>query len=506
MDHLTQSDKNSPACISKLYTDQWPEMEFCQDVEKGTLHIRSKGTQYLSQEHAEDREDYQIKLNRAILHPGYSQTKAGLIGLVFKQPLKLETDVPELIRGKEKTDTTPGVEGWAENIDNSGTSLNEFAKDVFDKAIRDGHCFIIVDMPPSLPAGATRADEIAARRRPYWVVREKSQAINWRTETVNGVMRLAQITFKECSLEADGAFGETEVTRYRVLRPGQWEIWRKIKDGLQTKTVLESNGTTSLNEIPVAVVYSKKYGFLQSRPLLIELAHIVIQHYQKEADFNIYEHVTSKPVLCERMGDQAKPVQAIGPFAFLRGADPAYHVWFAEVSGAALGACRQTLKELEERMSLFGMSLLITNSKQRTATESIQDDVAEKSPLQAAADSLKDGLEQALMFTAEFIGEKTGGSVNLGKLETLTMSPEMARVIFDAMGTKLSLETGYKWLQTGKLPETFDPAIEADAVQAQARASMEPRSIKRGNQWEDDDFTPIAAAIEALFKQLGWQR
>jgi hypothetical protein len=86
------------------------------------------------------------------------------------------------------------------------------------------------------------------------------------------------------------------------------------------------------------------------------------------------------------------------------------------------------------------------------------------------------------------------------------MSPEMARVIFDAMGTKLSLETGYKWLQTGKLPETFDPAIEADAVQAQARASMEPRSIKRGNQWEDDDFTPIAAAIEALFKQLGWQR
>lgn len=476
MDTPTQtSDKNSPPFVSASYKKQWPEMEFCQDVDKGTLHIRSKRTQYLPQEHAEDSEDYNVKLNRAILHPGYSQTKGALVGMVFKQEVKLEEDVPTEIRGVEADNETASVEGWKENIDNSGTALNEFAKDVFDYAIRDGHCFILVDMPPPLPEGATRADELAANRRPYWVIREKAQAINWRTEVVNGVTRLAQITFKECSMEADGAFGEVEVTRYRVLRPGSWEIWREVKEGTQSTVVLDNlsngqpaKGTTSLNEIPVAVVYSKKTGHLESRPMLIELAHIVIQHYQKEADFNIYEHITSKPVLCERMGDQAKPIQAIGPFAYLRGFDPAYHVWFAEVTGAALGTCRQTLKELEERMALFGMSLLITKSSQRTATEAIQDDVGEKSPLQKAADSLKDGLEQALMFTAKFIGAETGGSVNLGKLETLTMTPEMARVIFDAIGSKITYETGYKWLQTGKLPENFDPKAEADNVQAQA--------------------------------------
>lgn len=476
------NDKNSPAFVSTSFTKQWPEMEICQDVDKGTLHIRSKRAEYLPQEHAEDREDYNVKLCRAILHPGYSQTKKALVGLVFKTPIKLEEDVLTEIRGAEG-DTPNGQEGWAENIDNCGASLNEFAKNVFDCAIRDGHCFVLVDMPPPLPEGATRADEIAANRRPYWVVREKAQAINWRTEIVNGVTRLAQITFKECSMEADGDFGEALVTRYRVLRPGYWEIWREVKDGAETKTILESQGLTSLAEIPVTVVYGQKTGFLESRPLLIELAHIVVQHYQKEADFNIYEHVTSKPVLCEKMGDSAKPIQAIGPYAFLRGADPAYDVWFAEVTGAALGSCRQTLKELEERMSLFGLSLLITKSSQRTATESMQDDVAEKSPLQTAADSLKDGLEQALMFTAQFIGQAAGGSVNLGKLETLTMTPEMARVIFDAIGSKLSHETGYKWLQTGKLPENFDPAAEADSVQSQAKAaaSMALDAFNQGN-------------------------
>lgn len=463
-------EKNSPAFQSKAYNDSLPEIIICRDLEKGTLHLRSQRTKYLPQEHAEERDDYNVKLSRAIVHPGFIRTKAALVGLVFKSELKLEDDVPEAIRGIEKSETSAGVEGWKENIDNAGAALNQFAKGVFDKAIRDGHSFILVDMPPPLPEGATRADEMAANRRPYWVIREKAQAINWRTATVNGQPKLSQITFKECSDEPDGEFGEKEVTRYRVLRPGSWQIWREIKEGANTVTVIENEGVTSLNEIPLAVVYSAKEGMMCSRPLLIELAHVVISHYQKEADYGIYLHLTSRPLWWVRMGNPQERA-TVGPYAIQYLNDPSGAVGVAETSGAALGAARTDLKDLEERMSLFGMSLLISRSTARTATESIQDDVAEKSPLQSAADSLKDALEQALMYTAQFIGEKTGGSVNLGKLETLTQSPEMARVIFDAIGSKLSHETGYKWLQTGKLPENFDPAAEADNVQSMAKAA-----------------------------------
>lgn len=465
------TDKNSPAYLSKSHTAQLPEMKICQDIEHGTLHVRSLTTAYLPRETAEERDDYKIKLSRAILHPGFTRTKAALVGLVFKNEIKLESDVPEAIRGREETDTTEGVEGWAENIDQAGTALYQFAKRVFDKAIRDGHSFILVDMPPPLPEGSTRADELAANRRPYWVLREKNQAINWRFASVNGKPKLMQIVFQECSLEPDGAFGEKQVTRYRVLRPGSWEIWIETEEQGKKVTRLESDGVTSLDEIPVSVVYSDQTGMLESRPLLIELAHIVLSHYGKEADFNIYEHIASKPILCERGGDPNKTIQAIGPYEVMRGQDEKYHVWFAESSGAAMESCRKTITGLEERMALFGQSLLISKSTARTATESIQDDVAEKSPLQTAADSLKDGIEQALMFTAKFADKNaaTGGSANLGKLETLTMAPEMARVIFDAMGSKLSLETGYKWIQNGKLPENFNPEEEADNVQTQAK-------------------------------------
>src|SRR5262249_5158946 len=160
-------------------------------------------------------------------------------------------------------DISRRVEGWAENIDLQGNHWTVFAKESFTDALRDGHSFIYVDMPPKLPDGATLSDEQSAGRRPYWVSYNANHALNWRIEpeyktivlpsgeeirVLTGRQILAQITFEECSYETDGQYGEREVKRYRVLRPGSWEIYKETKTERGTDYVFEIGGESSLSE------------------------------------------------------------------------------------------------------------------------------------------------------------------------------------------------------------------------------------------------------------------
>jgi len=64
-----------------------------------------------------------------------------------------------------------------------------------------------------------------------------------------------------------------------VLRPGSWELYREVK-GQDSKVefLLEGAGSISLSEIPVTVVYSRKLGYLVSRPPLLDLAMTNISH------------------------------------------------------------------------------------------------------------------------------------------------------------------------------------------------------------------------------------
>jgi len=54
-----------------------------------------------------------------------------------------------------------------------------------------------------------------------------------------------------------------EVVRYRVLRPGLWELW---KVGARGKLYPDGGGTTSLDYIPLTVVYGHREGDLSLVP------------------------------------------------------------------------------------------------------------------------------------------------------------------------------------------------------------------------------------------------
>lgn len=451
---MSEKDKNSPAYHNAAHDEMEPAWDLMEDVCDGTVAIRRAGRTYLPMEPAEDIKEYEQRLRRALFFNATDRTLNALVGMVFRKEPRLSNDVPEPIAAL-----------W-ENIDNAGTHGAVFAKESFASTLKYGHGLIYVDMPPPLPAGATLADERRANLRPYWVFYEADQIVNWRYEMIDGQTVLTLLVLEEETTEPDGLYGADKICRYRVLRPGSWQLYREFKDPVgRTEYILEAEGTTSLPLVPIAPIYARRTGYLTSKPFLLDLALLNITHYQKYSDYSTYLHIASRPVLWFRGRNQAKPLEPIGPYTFFDVDQEGGHVGFAETTGAALGAARTDLEDLKAQMATLGLSLLAGPSTQpTTATEQLITKVQADSDLATAARSLKDALEQALLLTGLYLGMEEGGSLELESMTdglTLTAQELQAYSAMVANG-QLSIETMWSVLErAGRLPDDFDPEEEA---------------------------------------------
>lgn len=398
--------------------------------------MREKGETYLPKEEGEGHTGYQVRLKRSLLFNTFVKVREGLIGIALKKNPELEPDVPPLLRTH------------IEDIDLCGCHLDVFIKDVFRNVINDGHGFIFVDMArptslaPATLAGNTRAD--SNLRRPNWVSYKKDQALNWRSARIGGAIVLTQITFEECSTEADGRYGEKTVRRYRVLRlpeispalPGreavygtmEWEIHEeKTIDGVTTVVPTGERGTTSLSRIPVVTIYSRRTGFLESEPPLIDLAYLNVGHWQQWSDLNcqlrmLVPILEVKGELMETEGGEQgaqKPRLRLGPGAVAQFRDDKGGIEYVSHDGTAIEATRQSLIDLENRMSAVGLSVISAKSEKSTqaptATEKVLDQNERESELSSWLRALKDGVEAAMKIHAvDYLGLPTGGSIVLG--------------------------------------------------------------------------------------------
>jgi hypothetical protein len=242
------------------------------------------------------------------------------------------------------------------------------------------------------------------------------------------------------------------------------------------RIIPEGAGPTSLSEIPVAVAYSRKLGYLVSQPPLLDLAMTNISHYQKYSDFSTYLHIASRPILWFCGRDTSKKIESIGAYVCFDVAENG-EVAFAETTGAALAAASQGIKDLEGRMAVMGLSVVQGETKPQptTATEELLEHVREESDLATAARSLNDAIELAPKFHAQYLDPKAtdGGSVELGAtIEQLTLSPQELQVYSAMVASKqLSLDTLWSLMQRAeKLPADFNADNEKKQIEIEAAA------------------------------------
>ncbi len=432
-------------------------IKIVEDVYEGSPRIRDCRQEYLPKNPMEGDDEYQSRVTRSVFSPVFKRALGKLVGLVFRRDPNW----------KEVSDGF--INDW-KNIDLAGTKGEVFARNVLQSAAKDGHAFIYVEMPPPLEESDTLApaptlkDEHDADLRPYWILYKKGQAINWRTENINGKTVLTLIVFREMTMEGEGDFGEKQVTRFRVLRPGSWKLYRK--NGRQLD--LEREGKSGLDYIPIFPVYGEECAPLISEPPLLELAIMAIQLYQKQSDLDNILHFANVPVMWARDRNTQVPIEAIGPSALIDLTGEHSMIGFAEHQGHAIEAAMKDIETIKVDMAMAALSMLAEKTPgPKTATGEIIDSAESNSEISLMVKSLQGATQNAYEAHEKMAGRAGTGSFEPNvEYDRLVLSVDEMRALgLFVTDKQLSLETMLELLKrAGKLGVDFDVKTELERI------------------------------------------
>lgn len=501
-----------PTFVAPAYTEMSPRWKLCRDVNVGTEALRDDANldTYVPKGPAETTDERKARAYRAEVFPMFKDTIKGLVGLALRKPPVLGDDVPQ------------SIVDLAENIDGAGTALPIFVRRLFADALNVGHVGLLVDVPKvtsDKPMTIRQQKEIGLR--PYWVMVKAEQIINWRTQVINGSVVLTLLVIQEVIDEPVGDFGTVSVLRYRVFRRDEltglinYELWTQVDTHKDPE--LDAEGTLVMTRIPFVVCYGgDRIGPLQSLPPLIDLAYTNIAHFQVLSDHRSAIHASSNPILVTKGRTGAAPVTpdpnapttiagqsfdnpaiaGVTPSAptLVLGTSTGIDVGkegdakYIEHSGQAIGGSRQELVDIETRGAAQGLSMLQrdTRAAQTAETERLQRNEKD-AQLANAVGSLKDLLETGLAFTAIFMGESTGGSVEIDMSFADSVITD-ARI--DTLNKVVVANNLTRWtfwdllIKGGILPDDFDKEAEEQKLSALDQLTlnrMNPTAPPGGN-------------------------
>lgn len=396
---------SSPSTQSPQVMAWQPELTLCRTLYGGWQAVRATSTALLPQHPAEDDKDYAIRVNRPTFYNAFGRTVRSLAGTVFKEPPK-SVGVPAEIQDL-----------YDDDIDLQGTDGPAFLLHTFTDALVTGLAGIFVDMPKNT-GGATMLEAQQLDIRPYWMLIRKDQLVSFRVDIVNGKTVLGQFVFKECVEEEQGEFGVKLYDRYRVFKRSPtgvtFETWEVQSQGKLTQVKDSVGAFRGVTEIPFAPIYTARDDFMSSPPPLIDLAHLNLLHYQVNSDLHHATHIANVPVIVTHGFEgelQLGPNRSIN---FPAGVDGQKAYWM-ETTGAALGSTRAILGDIETQMAALGVGMLQRKSRAaETAEKASLDRQEQDSTLGAIVSDLENGVELALYYTAQFLGDPEGAG---GRLE-----------------------------------------------------------------------------------------
>lgn len=444
------SQVNIPSPLTAAMQPGW---QLVDDLAGGTTAMRAAGTRYLPKRPLEEQSDYDARLASATLLPAFSETVARMTGRIFAEPLVVGENVPGWIMDEVLPD-----------VDRQGRNLHVFAREWFSEALSYGLSHCLVESPRA-DGIRTRADQRAAKVRPYAIRIHPRRILGWREH--DGELVQLRVRFQR--VEDDGEFGSKTVEQVRVYESGRVRTYEKVERGTERNAWLQVDEVqTGLARIPLITLYTQRTGMLTATPPLLELAHLNAKHWRMQSSNDTLIDTASVPILALSGINEGDDV-IIGAKHAIRlptGATAKY----VEHTGAAIGAGRQSLVDLVEDMRRAGAKLLQPADASKTATEAREDAAADNSALGGMATQLQDTLIDLLDLIAEYRGEATGGTVEVRP--NLDPDPTPANTLTTLIGLRnagaLSDETLFGEAQRrGLVASDVAWADEAERIAAQ---------------------------------------
>lgn len=289
-----------------------------------------------------------------------------------------------------------------DDVDLKGNSLEVFLRKADELALRDEHCFILVEFPQGRKVRSYR-EEMELGLRPYLCLIEATDAINWRFST-GTPSKLMQVTIRENVCVEVGLFGEQEICQYRVLQPGKYQLYQGNSDN---DIQLVEEGSYSIQEIPL-IPYSLTTNDADpfgGNPPLLDLAEANLEHYQKTSDRDQILHKCNLPLLEINEKQQSPPLRrdkaAQKEYELTYG--PNTCLWnvsarFVEPTGSSIEQAQKDIEKLEASMQHRTLAFLSGVHSHMTATEAGLRSVPAQGNLAAMARNKASNVQRCFQF------------------------------------------------------------------------------------------------------------
>lgn len=450
------TDPSTPSLAHQQLADHWTMI---RTILKGAKAVKEAGERYLTKYPAETNQEYERRKKAAPWRPEFEDAIRSISSKPFIDETKLA--------GKPSDE----MKAIAEDIDGRGNNLHVFARDMFEGGVTLGAHGILVDFPSMRP-GATMAEERASGARPYWVSVDADEIIAIRTMRVGAREKVIHLRLWETHTVIDG-FDEKSVQKIRVIEPGKWELWHKVRqsDGAE-RWEIEKNGPLTLSEVPfVFMATAERRGAQYVRPPLLDLAEMQIELYRfMSSEERIYT-MAGAPMLSANGMEVPPDGVEVGPGRVLGapGAEGINTSWsYIQPNAANLTAISAKAQTIIEDMRRLGLQPMLPKTGNVTATASGVEAAKAHAAVGTWANALKDALEQAFVFTAQWMksAEEVEVSVHTDFAVGMFGVEEIRELREARANGDLSLLTYWdELLRRGVLGPAFDPEEEEKRLQ-----------------------------------------
>lgn len=403
-------DAFTPSTEYRTMRRSW---ELISDIIEGVEAVRKRSVRYLPKYQRESEPEYKRRLDAAPWRPEFTDALRSIASRPFGKDVRVKDGAPDAILGAIPAGGSKRAGGLADDIDGRNNNLTVFAREAFVSGIAKGLHGILIDYPTMQPNTSSAAEKEAGAR-PYWIQVPADNIIALYTEVVAGRETIAHVRIREDVVERDG-FQDWVVQRVRVLEPGAWQLWeKKLDTGIVT--LIDGGeykrGRGDNNSVPLVLFFTgERLGEMVVRPPLADLAQMQIELFQALARQDEVLTFAGSPMLSangmEAPGPDSDPI-TVGPKTVLfappgpEGQRP--HWDFVQPSAANITEIRNHVESIVRDMRRLGMQPLTELPGNPTATGQAIDSAKAHSSVKAWALLLNDALEQAMRFTAEWMG------------------------------------------------------------------------------------------------------
>jgi len=445
-----------------IWFQQEPHWMLIEDLLGGTYQMRKRHRRYLPQEPRELDESYDNRLARSVCPPFYLRLERMLAGMLTRKPVRLN-------------DTADSIREHLFDVDLQGNDLNVWTYETTRKMVRYGHVGVLVDAPTSGQNG-----------RPYWVTYTPRDILGFRTEMIDGEVKLTQLRLQEKVSVPDGLYGEKIIDQIRLLTRGGFEIHQKGKNNSFVKV---DEGTTSLSEIPFSVAYANRLNLLESRPPMSDIAELNLKAYQIQSDLDNQLHISAVPMLAFYGFPQSSEEVTAGPGEAI--AFPADgRAEYIEPAGRSYDAQFKRLDVLSNQINELGLAAVLGQKLSAETAEAKRIDRSQgDSTMMVVAQQMQDMIDNCLQFHGQYINAEAGSCfVNRDFLSQRLEPQEIQALLQLYTSGSITQETLLKQLHEGEvLGDEFDVEEEIESTQNGGLVEMaQPKEVEPEPEEEQD--------------------